>query len=45
MSSPGGAGELFVVGLSWRTASVAVRERVAFRDEEIPRALDRKSVV
>jgi glutamyl-tRNA reductase len=39
MSSPGGAGELFVVGLSWRTASVAVRERLAFRDEEIPLAL------
>jgi glutamyl-tRNA reductase len=39
VSSPGGSGELFVVGVSWRTASVAVRERVAFRDEEIPRAL------
>ncbi len=39
MASPGGSGELFVVGLSWRTASVAVRERLAFRDEEVPRAL------
>jgi glutamyl-tRNA reductase len=27
--------ELFVVGLSWRTAPVAVREKLAFRDEEI----------
>jgi glutamyl-tRNA reductase len=34
--SPGGSGELFVVGLSWRTASVAVRERLAFRDDEVP---------
>jgi glutamyl-tRNA reductase len=39
VSSPGGSGELFVVGVSWRTASVAVRERVAFRDEEIPPSL------
>jgi glutamyl-tRNA reductase len=27
--------ELFVVGISWRTAPVAVREKLAFRDEEI----------
>ena len=27
--------ELFVVGLSWRTAPVAVREQLAFREEEI----------
>lgn len=27
--------ELFVVGISWRTAPVAVRERLAFRDEEL----------
>ncbi len=39
MASSDGSGELFVVGLSWRTASVAVRERLAFRDEEVPRAL------
>jgi len=39
VTSSGGSGELFVVGLSWRTASVAVRERLAFRDEEVPRAL------
>jgi len=31
--------ELFVVGISWRTAPVAVREKLAFRDEEIPGAL------
>jgi glutamyl-tRNA reductase len=34
-----GSGDLFVVGLSWRTAPVAVRERLAFRDEEVPSAL------
>jgi len=28
-------GELFVVGLSWRTAPVAVREKLAFREEEL----------
>jgi glutamyl-tRNA reductase len=28
-------GELFVVGLSWRTAPVAVREKLAFREEEV----------
>jgi glutamyl-tRNA reductase len=39
VTSPSGSGELFVVGLSWRTASVAVREQLAFRDEEVPRAL------
>jgi len=27
--------ELFVVGLSWRTAPVAVREKLAFRDDEL----------
>ncbi len=31
--------ELFVVGLSWRTAEVAVREKLAFREEEIVPAL------
>lgn len=31
--------ELFVVGLSWRTAKVGVREKVAFRDDEIGDAL------
>jgi glutamyl-tRNA reductase len=31
--------ELFVVGISWRTAKVAVREKLAFREEEIPQAL------
>jgi glutamyl-tRNA reductase len=31
--------ELFVVGISWRTAPVAVREKLAFRDEEIDGAL------
>jgi glutamyl-tRNA reductase len=28
-------GEIFAVGLSWRTAPVAVRETLAFRDEEL----------
>jgi len=32
-------GDLFVVGLSWRTAPVAVREKLAFRDEELPEVL------
>jgi glutamyl-tRNA reductase len=27
--------ELFVVGLSWHTAPVAVREKLAFRDDEL----------
>ncbi|HEV7556211.1 MAG TPA: glutamyl-tRNA reductase, partial [Kofleriaceae bacterium] len=27
--------ELFVVGVSWRTAKVAVREKLAFRDDEL----------
>ncbi|MBC7977964.1 MAG: glutamyl-tRNA reductase, partial [Myxococcales bacterium] len=27
--------ELFVVGISWRTAPVAIREQLAFRDEEV----------
>ena len=31
--------ELFVVGISWRTAPVAVREKLAFRDEELVPAL------
>jgi glutamyl-tRNA reductase len=31
--------ELFVVGISWRTAPVAVREKLAFREEEVPGAL------
>lgn len=35
----GDAGELFVVGVSWRTAPVAVRERLAFREEELAGAL------
>ncbi len=30
---------LFVVGISWRTAPVAVREKLAFREEEIASAL------
>jgi len=34
-----GPGELFVIGVSWRTAPVAVRERLAFRDDELDRAL------
>ena len=33
------AKELFVVGLSWRTAPVAVREQLAFRDEELEESL------
>lgn len=31
--------ELFVVGLSWRTAKVEIREKLAFRDDEIADAL------
>jgi glutamyl-tRNA reductase len=31
--------ELFVVGISWRTAPVAVREKLAFREEEVPDTL------
>lgn len=31
--------ELFVVGISWRTAPVAVREKLAFRDEELASTL------
>jgi glutamyl-tRNA reductase len=31
--------ELFVVGISWRTAPVAVREKLAFRDEELSATL------
>jgi glutamyl-tRNA reductase len=32
--------ELFVVGISWRTAKVDVREKLAFRDDEIAGALE-----
>jgi len=32
--------ELFVVGLSWRTAKVAVREKLAFREDEITDTLN-----
>lgn len=32
-------GEIFAVGLSWRTAPVAVREKLAFRDEELAATL------
>src|SRR3954471_352118 len=32
-------GELFVVGISWRTAPVAVREKLAFRDDEVDATL------
>jgi glutamyl-tRNA reductase len=31
--------ELFVVGISWRTAPVALREKLAFREEEVAAAL------
>src|SRR5262245_7206714 len=31
--------ELFVVGISWRTAPVAVREKLAFREDELPATL------
>ncbi len=31
--------ELFVVGISWRTAEVAVREKLAFREDELPAVL------
>ena len=31
--------ELFVVGISWRTAPVAVREKLAFREDELPETL------
>jgi glutamyl-tRNA reductase len=31
--------ELFVVGLSWRTAPVAVREKLAVPDDDVPRLL------
>jgi glutamyl-tRNA reductase len=33
------SGELFVVGLSWRTAKVDIREKLAFREDELPDAL------
>jgi glutamyl-tRNA reductase len=29
------SGEIFVVGLSWRTAPVAIREKLAFREDEL----------
>jgi glutamyl-tRNA reductase len=32
------SGELFVLGLSWRTARVDVRERLGFTDDELPGA-------
>lgn len=32
--------DLFVVGLSWRTAPVSVREKLAYRDDELVEALD-----
>lgn len=32
--------ELFVVGISWRTAPVAVREKLAFREDELAGALE-----
>ncbi|MEO6773506.1 MAG: glutamyl-tRNA reductase [Kofleriaceae bacterium] len=31
--------ELFVVGISWRTAKVAVREKLAFREDEVAETL------
>jgi len=31
--------ELFVVGISWRTADVAVREKLAFREDELSSVL------
>ena len=31
--------EVFVVGISWRTAPVAVREKLAFREDEVGRVL------
>jgi len=33
--------ELFVVGISWHTAPVAVREKLAFREDELPTTLAR----
>jgi len=33
------AGDVFVVGVSWRTAPVGVRERLAYRDDEVDAAL------
>ena len=35
------SGELFVVGISWRTAPVAVREKLAFREEELEGTLQK----
>jgi glutamyl-tRNA reductase len=34
-------GELFVVGMSWRTAPVAIREKLAFREEEVSQVVER----
>ncbi len=31
--------QLFVIGVSWRTAPVALRERLAFRSDDVPAAL------
>ncbi|MCG8424939.1 MAG: glutamyl-tRNA reductase [Proteobacteria bacterium] len=31
--------DLFVIGISWRTAPVALREKLAFTDDELPAAL------
>jgi len=37
--------ELFVVGISWRTAPVAIREKLAFRDEEVASTLRELTIV
>lgn len=34
-------GDLFVIGVSWRTAAVALRERLAIPDGDLPGVLDR----
>lgn len=34
------ASDLFVIGLSWRTAPVALREQLAFTDDELPGVLE-----
>ncbi len=34
------SGPLFVVGISWRTAPVAIREKLAFREDEVAGVLD-----
>ena len=33
--------DLFVVGLSWRTAPVAIREQLAFREDELAGVVER----